>query len=127
MASKKRSRKRTELEGPPVNGSVEDEACHMRWAVMATVLGFNLLAKDHAKDLESKSYFRLLRDDWVKKLIELGGNGGVSPFAEDESILELEVPDVMPRLKFRASDIELMRLVVARRDVEAAEKRSMPR
>ncbi len=112
------------LEGPPVNGSVEDEGCHMRWVTLANALGFNLLAKDHAKDLESKAYFRLFRDSSVKQLIDLGGNGGMSPFAEEDSILELEVPDVMPRLQFRAADIELMRLVVAKHDVAAAGSRA---
>lgn len=110
-----------ELEGPPVNGSADDEGCHLRWVALANALGFNLLAKDHAKDLEAKSYFRLFRDSAVKQLIDLGGNGGMSPFAEEDSILELEVPDVMPRLKFRAADIELMRLAVARHDLREAE------
>lgn len=125
--ARKRGKKAAPLEGPPENCSVEDMAGHQRWLLMASAIGFNFIAKDHAKDLEAKSYFRMLRDDFVRQLIEAGGNGGMSPFTEDDAILELEVPDVMPRLRFRASDIEQMRLTVARHDLAAAEKRSTDR
>lgn len=113
------------LEGPPVNTSIEDEASHLRWTAMALALGWNILAREHAPDLGSKVYFRLGRDAAVKHLIELGGNDGRSPFSDiEDEIMTLGTPDVMPRVRFRASDIELMRLEVARHDLRATEKRS---
>lgn len=87
---------------------------HKRWAAAAYCLGYNELAKQ-AQSLGEKVFFRLARDSAVKAFVELGG---VSPFAEEPTILELELPDAMPRIKFRAQDIELMRAAVQQWDDE---------
>lgn len=106
------------FEGPP---TPEDISLlhHARWHALATALGYNELAKME-KDLDAKDYCRMMRDDAVEELLAIGGNGGLSPFATEEYVLELPIPDLKFRLRYRKSDIEAMRLVVAKHDLERA-------
>lgn len=87
-----------------------------RWAALAYALGYNELTK-HAKVLGEKIFFRLGRDVAVKRFVELGGHSNL--FAREDSVLELETQDRMPHIKFKASDIELMRETVRIYDEEA--------
>jgi hypothetical protein len=106
-------------DGPPTEEEYEMRR-HMRFIQIGLCIGLNELAK-MSKTLDEKAYYRLMRDNAVEDLKEMGANGGVSPFAEDEYVLEFDVPDVRPKLRFRESDIEAMRLTVARYDVSKAE------
>jgi hypothetical protein len=101
-------------EGWPEGMTQEQINGHKRWAAAAYCLGYNELAKQ-AQNLGEKVFFRLARDSAVKSFIELGGN---APFTEEPTVLELELPDQMPRIKFRAQDIELMRAAVQAEDEE---------
>lgn len=100
---------------PEKTGDEEATKNHELWTTLALCLGFNELAK-LGKTLGDKVYARLFRDKYVENLIALGGNGGVSPFADAKSIVEIEMPAPMPWLRFRATDIELMRTAVAEHD-----------
>lgn len=82
---------------------------------MAMALGYNELAK-LGKTLGEKIWFRLNRDNVVELMLKDGGNGGVSPFSEDESVITIEVPGRFPWIKLRAADVELMRAYVAEYD-----------
>jgi hypothetical protein len=102
-------------KGPRADEEVAATKNHELWTTLALCLGFNELAK-LGKTLGDKVYARLFRDKHVENLIALGGNGGVSPFADEKATVEIEMPAPMPWLRFRASDIELMRAVVAEHD-----------
>lgn len=94
--------------------SEENQASLLYWTALATMLGFNELAK-LGKTLGEKVYFRLLRDDMSLRFVELGGNGDV--FAQEEAVVEIKVPFCNgPTVRFRAQDIELMRDAVYEHD-----------
>lgn len=96
--------------------SEEDLRLHKYWVALATMLGFNELAK-LGKTLGEKAYFRLLRDNVSEQFIAAGGNADV--FAKEESVVEIQVPySNAPFIKFRAQDIELMRDAVHAHDIE---------
>lgn len=90
----------------------DEEKGHARWSAAALCYGYNELAKQ-AKTLGDKVYFRIARDAAEQQFIALGGNKFVK---EPDAIAELVVPDCMPRVRFSAADIELMRSEVAEHD-----------
>lgn len=106
------------IEGPPTREDIF-LLHHARWHALSSALGWNELAKQE-KDLDGKDYFRFMRDAAVEELLMIGGNGGVCPFATEEYVLELPIPDFKFRMKYRKADIEAMRLVVAKHDLEEA-------
>ncbi len=97
---------------PALEISEEDQASHKRWVAAAMCLGYNELAKI-ATVLGEKVYWRLARDAAENHFVELGGN---KIYKEESSVLELEIPDAMLRIKFREQDIELMRATLAAHD-----------
>lgn len=91
------------------------------YALLALALGYNELAK-LARTLGEKVYFRLLRDRVSDALVAAGGNGGESPFAHEDGVIQIKVDgDRMPWVKLYARDVELMRAYVAEHDKTVAE------
>jgi hypothetical protein len=86
------------------------------WNMAALALGYNELAKQQTT-LGQKTFCRLLRDKADKKCQELGASLVITA---DETILTLH--DCVPEIKFRATDIELMRACVAAHDANASAK-----
>lgn len=112
-----------DFEGPPSPADIaENERQSLYWTTLATMLGYNELAK-LAKTLGEKVYFRLLRGVMQDQFVKRGGNADV--FAEEEHIVEIAVPYAnMPHIRFRKQDIELMRDAVYKHDVVARQNRA---
>jgi hypothetical protein len=82
-------------------------------SLLALVIGYNELAKQ-ADVLGDKVWYRLAREDALKRLREAGGDLEVTP--GDKVILTLQEYPV--RVAFTTADIELMRKAVADYDEE---------
>lgn len=95
----------------PEDMSEEDRINLERWTVLATAIGYNELAKK-TETIEERSFWRLSRDSAAMRFKELGGQGTL--FAVEDAVVEIEVPGPMPSIKFRESDIEMLRKFVSR-------------
>jgi hypothetical protein len=84
-----------------------------RWAWMAQVIGFNLLAKE-AKTLGQKVYCRLSRDDADEQLT-VAGFKSMLDRERGEILVSL---NTVPRVEFHARDVELMRKAVSEHDAK---------
>lgn len=89
------------------------------WGLLALCLGFNELAK-LGRNLGEKMYFRLLRDHAVQDAVKAGVNGGKSPFADEQAVIEIYVSNDVPWLRLFDRDVELMRAYVAEHDARQA-------
>jgi len=89
----------------------EQRAACLRWHYVAMCYGYNELAKK-AKTLGEKVYCRVARDKAEQDFLDAGGDIGMT--RDGTPILTL--PDTMPRIEFRESDLELMRAEIARVD-----------
>lgn len=92
----------------------EQEKQSERVLYIATAMGYNELAK-LTDVLGEKVYYRLMREQYQKKLTEAGGQ---MLFAQDEGVCSIEVPGEAFRIKFLESDIAAMRQAVADYDAE---------
>jgi hypothetical protein len=92
-----------------------DKQASERYTYLALALGYNELAK-LGRSLGEKMYFRLARDQAVDMLVKAGGNGGKSPFTEEQAVVTIHVEDGMPWIKLLARDVDLMRAYVAEHD-----------
>lgn len=101
---------REEAASLPAEVDAEDAANFRRHAAIALVFGFNELAKK-ASTLNEKVFFRLAREQANEDAKALG----VGVQYELEKVI-LQLPGGPPWVRFRASDIELMRAAVARHD-----------
>lgn len=95
--------------------TAEQQLHYARWMHLALALGYNEIAK-LGTTLGEKIFARMMRDTAVENLIEVGGNGGKSPFANEPDVVEIEMPERIPSLKLRPQDVELMRAYVAEHD-----------
>lgn len=83
---------------------------HERWLCLACIIGYNELAKQ-GKTLGEKVYFMVFRDEYERKLVELGGQVSM-----DRDPPVLTIGEAMPYIRFSAKDIELMREAVRKHD-----------
>ncbi|MFI5298242.1 MAG: hypothetical protein ACHREM_09105 [Polyangiales bacterium] len=90
---------------------VEVSASMLRWDALASVLGYNELAKQ-VETLGEKAFCRTARDHAEAEYIRLGGEVVMSPVGQ----LVVQLRERPPHIIFREPDIELMRAAVRAHD-----------